>query len=153
MRHDPEWDGGESDAARPVSVFFSRDRGMVFFLAFLVLTTTILPMISLSRLGRLAVSMAFGLTTVLGAFATIRHRTDQARGCVTRDTMLAFIYKLGMCAESRWCRIRGFQHLAKVITGVPFKDGVAVTKSADAGAPPDHALYTRFDDISCAARF
>src|SRR5579863_9222262 len=75
VRHDPEWDGGESDAARPVSVFFSRDRGMVFFLAFLVLTTTILPMISLSRLGRLAVSMAFGLTTVLGAFATIRHRT------------------------------------------------------------------------------
>lgn len=64
-------------------------------------------------------------------FGTIRHRTDQARGCVTRDTMLAFIYKLGMCAESRWCRIRGFQHLAKVITGVPFKDGVEVTKSAD----------------------
>jgi len=48
---------------------------MVFFLAFLVLTTTILPMITLSRVGRLAVSLAFVLTTILGAFATIRHRT------------------------------------------------------------------------------
>jgi putative transposase len=28
------------------------------------------------------------------AFATIRHRTDRAKGCVTRQTMLAFIYKL-----------------------------------------------------------
>jgi hypothetical protein len=48
---------------------------MVFFLAFLVLTTTILPTITLSQLGRLAVSLAFALTTILGAFATIRHRT------------------------------------------------------------------------------
>jgi hypothetical protein len=36
------------------------------------------------------------------AFATIRHRTDRAKGCVTRQTMLAFIYKLGMAAEKRF---------------------------------------------------
>ena len=47
---------------------------MVFFMAFLVLTTIILPMITLSRLGRLAVALAFLLTITLGAFATIRHR-------------------------------------------------------------------------------
>ena len=69
-------------------------------------------------------------------FATIRHRTDRAKGCVTRDTMLAFIYKLGMCAEKRWRRIRGFNHLAKVIAGVRFKDGVEIQPSTteDRGA-------------------
>lgn len=64
-------------------------------------------------------------------FATIRHRTDRAKGCVTRKTMLAMIYKLGECAEKRWRRIRGFNHLAKVIEGVKFKDGIEVTKNAD----------------------
>ena len=59
-------------------------------------------------------------------FATIRHRTDRTKGCVTRDTMLALIYKLGLEAEKSWRRIRGFDHLAKVITGVRFKDGIEV---------------------------
>lgn len=58
------------------------------------------------------------------AFATIRHRTDRTKGCVTRDTMLALIYKLGMEAEKSWQRLRGFDHLAKVISGVRFRDGV-----------------------------
>ena len=64
-------------------------------------------------------------------FATIRHRTDRARGCVTRTTMLTMIFKLGMCAEKRWRRIRGFQSLAKVIAGVKFRDGIEVTESTD----------------------
>ena len=33
------------------------------------------------------------------SFATIRHRTDRAKGCLTRDGMLAMIYKLGLSAE------------------------------------------------------
>lgn len=61
------------------------------------------------------------------AFATIRHRTDRAKGCVTRQSMLAFIYKLGMAAQKSWRRLRGFEHLAKVIAGVQFKDGIEVT--------------------------
>ena len=32
-------------------------------------------------------------------FTRIRHRTDRAKGCVTRDTILSFIYKLGMRAD------------------------------------------------------
>ncbi|GIX21514.1 MAG: hypothetical protein KatS3mg121_0297 [Gammaproteobacteria bacterium] len=59
-------------------------------------------------------------------FATIRHRTDRAKGCVSRNTMLAMLYKLGMSAEKRWRRIRGFHHVAKVIEGAKFKDGVEV---------------------------
>lgn len=55
------------------------------------------------------------------SFATIRHRTDRAKGCVSRNTMLVMIYKLGMCAEKRRRRIRGFAYLAKIIEGVKFK--------------------------------
>lgn len=64
-------------------------------------------------------------------FATIRHRTDQARGCVNRNTMLTMIFKLGMCAEKRWRKIRGFNYLAKVIDGVKFQDGVEVSNDAE----------------------
>lgn len=58
----------------PVSIFFGRDRGMVFFLAFLVVTTVLLPVISLPPAGRVALSAFFGVTISFGAFATIRHR-------------------------------------------------------------------------------
>jgi hypothetical protein len=47
---------------------------MVFFLGFLTLTTIILPVVALSQVGRLALSLAFALMLIFGAFATIRHR-------------------------------------------------------------------------------
>ena len=34
---------------------------------------------------------------------------------------------LGQCAEQNWRKLRGFDHLAKVITGVMFKDGIEAT--------------------------
>jgi transposase-like protein len=60
------------------------------------------------------------------SFATVRHRTDRTKGCLTRDGMLAMIYKLGLCAECSWRRLRGFEWLAKVIEGAKFRDGVEV---------------------------
>jgi len=33
------------------------------------------------------------------------------------------MFKLGQCAEKKWRRLHGFDYLAKVITGVKFKDG------------------------------
>ena len=68
------------------------------------------------------------------SFATIRHRTRQAKGCVTRITMLTMIYKMGLCAEDSWRKLRGFKHLAKVIEGVRFKDGIEVTEDDKAAA-------------------
>ncbi len=62
------------------------------------------------------------------SFATIRHRTRQAKGCVTRITMLTMIYKMGLCAEDSWRKLRGFRHLAKVIEGVKLKDGIEVNE-------------------------
>jgi len=60
------------------------------------------------------------------SFATIRHRTDRTKGCLTRTGMLAMIFKLGMSAEHGWRRLRGFEWLAKVIRGVKFQDGIEV---------------------------
>ena len=63
------------------------------------------------------------------SFATIRHRTAQTQGSCSRETLLTMMFKLGMCAEQRWRRIRGFHYLAKVITGVRFKDGIEDTEN------------------------
>ena len=61
------------------------------------------------------------------SFATIRHRTKRSKGCLSRDGMLHMMFKLGQCAQKNWRRLRGFDYLAKVITGVEFKDGIEVT--------------------------
>lgn len=71
---------------------------------------------------------------VESTLGTIRHRTDRAKGCVTRQTMLAFTYKLAMAAERRWHRIRGFRHLSQVVQGVKFQDGIAVGEPAGRAA-------------------
>lgn len=67
-------------------------------------------------------------------FATIRHRTKRSKGCLTRDGMLHMMFKLSQCAEKNWRRQRGFNYLAKVITGVKFKDGIEVIKSDQVAA-------------------
>ena len=48
---------------------------------------------------------------------------------MTRQIMLAFLYKLAIGAQKSWRRLRGFEHLAKVIAGVKFKDGLEVMAS------------------------
>ncbi len=63
------------------------------------------------------------------AFATIRHRTKRSKGCLTRDGMLHMMFKLGQCAEKNWRRLRGFDYLAKLVTGIKFKDGIEVTQT------------------------
>jgi transposase-like protein len=60
-------------------------------------------------------------------FGSIRHRAKRAKGCLTRDGMLHMMFKLSECAAKNWRRQRGFNYLAKVITGVKFKDGIEVT--------------------------
>ena len=67
-------------------------------------------------------------------FATIRHRSSRAKGCATRKTMLSMIDKMGRCAEKSWRRLRGFRHLAKVIEGVRFNDGIEVIEGSRAAA-------------------
>lgn len=67
-------------------------------------------------------------------FGTIRHRTKRSKGCLSRDGMLHMMFKLGMCAEENWRRLRGFNYLAQVITGVKFRDGIEVKTGDQAAA-------------------
>ena len=62
--------------------------------------------------------------SIESTFATVRLRTARTRGCVSRTTLLTMVYKLGLCAEKNWRRLRGFRHLADVIENVKFIDGV-----------------------------
>jgi transposase-like protein len=68
------------------------------------------------------------------SFATIRHRTKRSKGCLSRDGMLHMMFKLGQCAEKNGRRRRGFDHLAKVVSGIKFKDGIEVTEINQAAA-------------------
>jgi hypothetical protein len=34
------------------------------------------------------------------------------------------MFKLGLCAEKRWRKIKGFTHLALILEGKIFKDGI-----------------------------
>jgi hypothetical protein len=52
--------------------FWSQDRGLSFFLGFLVLMTIFVPMFRQSRPERIALDLAFALMLVSGAIATIR---------------------------------------------------------------------------------
>jgi hypothetical protein len=61
---------------------------------------------------------------VESTFATVRLRTDKTRGCVSRRTILALVYRLGMSAQKRWQKLRGFKRLGEVIRGVKFVDGI-----------------------------
>lgn len=59
-------------------------------------------------------------------FATVRLRTKQSRGCGSRDTTLAMVFKLMQSAQSRWKRIKGFNLLELVVNNVQFRDGEQV---------------------------
>ena len=61
-------------------------------------------------------------------FATVRLRTVKSRGCGSRESILSTVFKLAQSAEQRWQKLRGAEMIAKVITGVQFKNGVEVPK-------------------------
>ena len=64
------------------------------------------------------------------AFATVRLRTVKTKGCLSRKTALAMAFKLILSAKRKWRKLDGSNQLAEVIEGVPFKDGIKLTKHA-----------------------
>lgn len=68
------------------------------------------------------------------AFATVRHRTVRAKGCLSNKTALAMIFKLAEAAEKSWRRLDGHSLLSKLIIGVKFADGIEITSQAQAAA-------------------
>jgi transposase-like protein len=66
-------------------------------------------------------------------FATVRHRTIRSKGCLSNKTALAMVFKLVEAAQKSWRRLDGRNQLPKLIEGVKFTNGIAVT-SQDAQA-------------------
>ena len=66
------------------------------------------------------------INPIESTFATVRHRTVHAKGCLSNKTALAMIFKLAEAAERSWRRLDGHQQMPKVILGVTFADGVEV---------------------------
>jgi putative transposase len=64
---------------------------------------------------------------IASTFATVRLRTDKTRGCLSRVTMLAMVFKLYQSAAKRWHRLRAAHYLPEVINGIVFKDGLQVS--------------------------
>jgi putative transposase len=63
-------------------------------------------------------------------FATVRLRTNKTRGCLSRTTMLAMVFKLWQSAAKRWHRLRAAHYLPEVMNGMAFKDGIRVEQDA-----------------------
>lgn len=59
-------------------------------------------------------------------FATVRHRTIRAKGCLSRATALAMVFKLVDAAQKSWRRLDGHNQLPKVVLGAKFTDGLEV---------------------------
>jgi transposase-like protein len=67
-------------------------------------------------------------------FATVRLRTAKTKGCLSRPTALAMVFKLAKSAERHWRRLNGCERLAQVIEGVHFRDGEPVQNAEDQAA-------------------
>jgi putative transposase len=67
---------------------------------------------------------------VESTFATVRRRTDKTQGCLSRDTMLAMVFKLYQSAAKRWHRLRAASYLTEIMNGTAFKDGIRVKQDA-----------------------
>jgi putative transposase len=63
-------------------------------------------------------------------FATVRHRSEQTKGCGSRKATLSMVFQLSREAEKHWRKLRGYQLIQKVLIGVIFKDGEEVKKAA-----------------------
>jgi putative transposase len=71
---------------------------------------------------------------VESTFATVRLRTDKTKGCLSRATALAMVFKLAKSAERHWRRLNGSERLAEIVRDVRFRDGEAVITAEDQAA-------------------
>lgn len=48
-------------------------------------------------------------------FATVRHRTKRSKGCLSRKTGLAMVFKLMMSVQAKWRKLDGQNRLPEII--------------------------------------
>ena len=63
-------------------------------------------------------------------FATVRHRTGKAKGCLGRKTGLAMAFRLMMSAQAKWRKLDGANRMPEIVRGVEFKDGIKQRQAA-----------------------
>lgn len=59
-------------------------------------------------------------------FATVKLRTKVTKGAGSPKAASTMAFKLMMEAEKQWRRLRGYQELALLMSGVEYKDGIVV---------------------------
>ena len=67
-------------------------------------------------------------------FATVRHRTVRTKGSLSSTTAKLMVFKLVIAASKTWRRLKGANHLPKIVAGVKFQDGIEVLE-----VPENHA--------------
>ena len=60
-------------------------------------------------------------------FATVKLRTKVTKGAGSPKAASTMAFKLMKEAEKRWNRLRGYQDIALMLSGVEYKDGIVVT--------------------------
>ena len=63
-------------------------------------------------------------------FATVRLRTYRTKGCLSRKTAMAMVFKLCQSAQGKWRKLDGSNHLAEIIHGVKFVNGERQDRAA-----------------------
>lgn len=77
-------------------------------------------------------------------FASVKQRTIKTKGCLSLESAEVMTFKLIESAQKRWNRLAKAEiHMAEIIEGVPFKNGVA---QRTAKMDNDHV-----EDAKCAA--
>lgn len=71
---------------------------------------------------------------VESVFATVRHRTVRTKGALSQKTVKLMVFTLVQAASKTWRRLKGRNQLPKVIEGIKFPDGIAVTHATENSA-------------------
>jgi len=64
------------------------------------------------------------------SFATIKLRTSKTKGCCSKKTGLAMVYKCSMSAQKKWRKVRSPGEVTDILSGIPFKDGERIDLAA-----------------------
>ena len=67
-------------------------------------------------------------------FATVRLRTEKTKGCLSRETALAMVFRLAKSAKRHWRRLDGANRLGQLIEGVSLRDGQALQDAEEQAA-------------------
>ena len=63
-------------------------------------------------------------------FATVRLRTYRTKGCLSRKTAMAMVFKLCQGASKKWRRLNGSDQFAEIIRGIKFVNGERQDRAA-----------------------